>query len=289
LEWSASEPFQLKVDYQLYDLDGKPSVKGTAEESWTETDGRQIRIQSPTLSIGDAPSTDRYAVFSRESYLVHQAINALARPFPSPIQHNDFGMDEFRQTLVGSELSCFSLVQPGKTRAPNSPAYCTDPDNHIVAMTDPLFVLERSNSRKYRSHEIPTDLRLSYEGKPALAMHVTELDPLPDPPVSKSKTKSPSDLIRVPAEIVDGLALKQKVPKYPRIARAAHIQGTVLILAIITTQGTIAGMDVIASPDKLLTKAARDAVQTWTYRPYLRNGVPTENETTINVNFSIGK
>jgi len=30
-------------------------------------------------------------------------------------------------------------------------------------------------------------------------------------------------------------------------------------------------------------------VQSWTYRPYLLNGVPTEVETTITVNFAIGK
>jgi TonB family protein len=284
-----SEPFLLKVDYQLYDLDGRPSVKGTAEESWTETDGKQFRIQSPSLAIGDTPPASEYLINTRESYLVHQAINALSRPFPSPTERKDFATDEFKQTIAGSELGCFSLVRPGATRVPNASAYCTNADNQIVAMTGPLFVVERSSFRKYRSHEIPTDLKLSYEGKPALTMHVTELDPLPDPPVSKSKTMVPSHLIRVPAETVSGLILKRKDPKYPAIARAAHIQGVVLIMAIITTQGTIAGMDVIASPDKILTQASRDAVQSWTYRPYLLNGVPTEVETTITVNFAIGK
>jgi TonB family protein len=289
LEWLPSEPFQLRVEYQLYDLDGRPTVKGTAQETWTETDGKQVRIQSPTLVIGDNPPADEDAVFTRESYLVHQAMDALSRPFPSSTQHNDFGMAEFRQTLAGSELSCFSLVQAGKTRAPNTPAYCTDPDNHIVAMTGPLFVLERNNFRRYRRHEIPLDLKLSYEGRPALTMHVSELDPLPDTAVSKSETKPTSGRTRVPGGIISGLALKQKEPKYPAIAKAAHIQGEVVIVAIIAKQGTIAAMDVIASPDKILTKAAKDAVQTWTYQPYLLNGVPTEVETTITVNFAMGK
>lgn len=289
LEWSLSEQFLLKVEYQLYDLDGKPTVKGTAEEYWTETDGRQIRIQSPSLVIGDAPSIDRYAVFTRENYLVHQAINALSRPFPSPTQRKDFALDEFRQSVAGMELGCFSLVEPGKTRAPSSPAYCTDLDNHIVAMTGPLFVLERSDFRKYRSHEIPTDLKLSYEGRSALTMHVSELDPLPSPPVSKSKAQSASSRTRVPSETISGLALKQKQPAYPKEAKKKHIAGTVIITAVIGKEGTIARMDVIASPDGLLTEAARDAVQTWTYRPYLLNGVPTEVETTINVNFAFVK
>jgi TonB family protein len=287
LEWT-SEPFLLKVDYQLYDLDGRPSIKGTAEESWTEAEGK-ISIQSPTLVIGDEPSADKYAVFSRESYLVHQAINALSRPFPSVAQHDDFGMDEFRQTPAGSELGCFSLVQPGKTRAPSLPAYCTDPDNHIVAMTGPLFVLERGDFRRYRGHEIPNDLKLSYEGKPALTMHVSELDPLPVPPVSKSKTRPASSRTRVPSETISGLALKQKQPAYPKEAKKRHITGTVIITAIIGKEGTIDYLDVIASPDALLTQAARDAVRTWIYRPYLLNGVLTEVETTINMNFAFVK
>ena len=290
LEWSASEPFLLRVEYQLYDLDGRPSEKGTAEESWTGAQGKQIRIQSPTLVIGDAPPSDKYAVFTRESYLVHQALNALARPFPSPTQHKDFAIDEFPQTQAGSELSCFSLVQPGKSRTPDSPAYCTDADNRIVAMTGHLFVVERGDFRKYRTHEVPNHLSLSYEGKPAITMQVTELDPLPDAKVASNKLKtSSSPSVRVSADAVAGLALKHKDPKYPGIAKAAHIQGDVLIIAVITKQGTIAGMDVIASPDKILTQAARDAVQTWTYKPYLLNEAPAEVETTINVNFAMGK
>jgi TonB family protein len=289
LEWFPSEPFFLKVDFQLYDLDGRPVEKGTAEESWTEMDGKQIRIQSPSLVIGDAPSADEFSTHTRESYLIHQAINALARPFPSSTEQKNFAMDEFRQTVEGSELSCFALVPPGKTRTPNSTAYCTDADNHIVAITGPLFILERGDFRKYRNHEIPAYLRLSYEGKPAISMTVTELDPIAATPVSNSKTKAASSPSPIAGEIIAGLALKKKDPKFPFVAKMKHIEGAVLITAIITKQGTITGMDVIASPDPLLTKSARDAVQIWTYRPYLLNGVPTEVETTITVNFAIGK
>lgn len=287
LEWLPSEPFLLKVEYQLYDLDGKPSVKGTAEESWTETNGRQIRIQSPTLVIGDEPPVDKYAAYTRESYLVHQALRALARPFPSVIERKDFTMDEFHQSLTNSELNCFSLVQPGTNRNPSSVAYCTDPDNRIVAMTGPLYVVEQSDFRRYRGHEVPSDLKLSYEGRPALMLRVTELDPLPASPVLKSKPKQAPT--RVPADIISGLRLKGKEPKYPAVAKAAHIQGTVLMTGVITAQGALAALDVVASPDKILSQSATDAVKTWTYRPYLLSGVPTEVETTINVNFAFVK
>lgn len=289
LEWVDSEPFLLEVEYQLYDLDGRPTVSGTAEESWTETDGKQIRIQSSSLVIGDEPPTDRYAIYTRESYLVHQALGALARPFPSGTQRKDFAMDRFTQTIANSDFDCFSLIPPQGKRTPSTPAYCTDPDNRIVAMVGPLFLLERSDFRKLRGHEIPMDLKLSYEGKLALTMHVAELDPLPHVPVARSKTKAGPEPSRVAGETIVGMAIKRKDPKYPAEAKIKRISGSVIIAAIITREGKIADMEVIASPDPLLTKSALDGVKSWTYRPYILNGAPVEIETTITVNYAFGK
>jgi TonB family protein len=157
-------------------------------------------------------------------------------------------------------------------------------------MTGHLFVLERGDFRKFRTHEVPNHLSLFYEGKPALTMQVTELDSLPDDKRPNNKLKTPlSSGVRVPGEVIAGLNLTHKDPSYPKEAKKKHIAGTVMITAVITKEGAIEGIDVIASPNQLLTQAARDAVGTWTYRPYLLNGVPTEVETTINVNFAFGK
>ena len=196
-------------------------------------------------------------------------------------------MSEFQETIGSSDSSCFSLVQPGKSRSLDSLAYCTDADNNVVAITAPLFVVQRSDFRRYRSHEIPMRLLLSYEGKRALSVSVTELDVLPNSTVSNTHTKpAPS---RIPSDAIAALKIKQKTPKYPKEAKKKHISGTVLLMALITKHGTIADLDVIASPDPRLTEAAREAVQGWTYRPYLLNGEPVEVDTTIDVNFSLGK
>ena len=39
----------------------------------------------------------------------------------------------------------------------------------------------------------------------------------------------------------------------------------------------------------MFNNSAMEAVRQWTYKPYLLNGNPTEVETTITVNYSIGK
>ncbi len=77
------------------------------------------------------------------------------------------------------------------------------------------------------------------------------------------------------------------VPQYPAIARAARIQGTVVLQATIARDGTIQNLRVINGPP-MLQQAAIDAVRSWRYKPYLLNGEPVEVETTINVVFNLG-
>jgi len=289
LEWSLSDPFQLKVDFQLYSLDGNPTEKGTAEELWSQ-DGVKIRINSPSLIEGD-PSVeeDHYKTHTRESYLVTQALRAITRPFASTTKRPDFAMGEFHQTVGASELSCFSLIQPGKSRTSTSSGYCTDADNHIVAMVGQLFVLERSDFRQYHGHQIPNAVRLSYEGKPALEVRVTEVNPIPAPVGSVSSKKTAMSPTHVPSDVMTGHLLNKPDPSYPKEAKKKHLSGSVLISAIITKQGTITATDVIASPSPLLSQAAEDAIKAWTYSPYLFNGIPLEVDTSITVNFSFGR
>ncbi len=79
----------------------------------------------------------------------------------------------------------------------------------------------------------------------------------------------------------------QDHPQYPAIAKAARIQGTVVLQATISKTGTIEGLQVLSGPP-MLQQAAMDAVRSWRYKPYLLNGEPVEVGTTINVVFSLG-
>jgi periplasmic protein TonB len=77
-------------------------------------------------------------------------------------------------------------------------------------------------------------------------------------------------------------------PEYPRLAMIARAQGTVILEAVITKNGTIdpARLRVI-SGHPLLTPAAVEAVQQWRYRPTTLNGQALEILTTVTVNFSL--
>jgi TonB family protein len=77
-------------------------------------------------------------------------------------------------------------------------------------------------------------------------------------------------------------------PIYPADAKAAGIQGTVILDAVIGKDGQISSLKLVSGPPEL-TKAAWAAVKQWTYKPYLLNGDPVSVETTVTVTFALSK
>src|SRR5271166_5672325 len=92
--------------------------------------------------------------------------------------------------------------------------------------------------------------------------------------------------VRVSQGVSQGLLIRQVKPVYPQLARAARIQGTVVLQALISKDGSIENLHLV-SGHPMLAPAAIDAVKQWKYKPYFLNGEPVEVETTINVNFTL--
>jgi len=90
---------------------------------------------------------------------------------------------------------------------------------------------------------------------------------------------------RVSAGVVEGNLISKVDPVYPDIAKKAHVQGSVVLRAVIAKDGTVKNLTLITGPPMLVVSAI-EAVQQWKYKPYLLNGEPTEVETTITVNYS---
>lgn len=90
-----------------------------------------------------------------------------------------------------------------------------------------------------------------------------------------------------PKEMQDRI-LDRVNPKYPPDAKKAHIQGKVVLDAIIGTTGHVENLKVVSGPSEL-QQSALDAVRQWTYRPVVIGGAPVEVETTINVIYSLAK
>jgi protein TonB len=93
---------------------------------------------------------------------------------------------------------------------------------------------------------------------------------------------------RVSSGVSEGMLLTPIQPVYPAIAKAAGVQGTVVLEATISTVGRIESLQVVSGPP-MLRWAAQDAVRVARYRPYKLNGQPTEVQTTITVVFRLGE
>jgi TonB family protein len=76
-------------------------------------------------------------------------------------------------------------------------------------------------------------------------------------------------------------------PAYPVAAKAAGIEGKVVLKGVIGTDGKMRDLRVVKGPDEL-RQAAIDAVMRWVYHPYTHDGALVEVATTVTVNFTMG-
>jgi len=87
----------------------------------------------------------------------------------------------------------------------------------------------------------------------------------------------------------DAMKIISKVqPIYPPDAKAAGIQGSVVLDATISKEGVPEHLVVQNGPQEL-QKSALDAVRQWRWQPYLLNGDPIEVETTVTVVYELAK
>lgn len=94
--------------------------------------------------------------------------------------------------------------------------------------------------------------------------------------------------VMVKADVMQKQLLTKIPPVYPPEAKAARIQGKVVLNAVIGKDGHVENLKVVSGP-KELQQSSLDAVRQWVYKPYLLNGNPVEVTTTVNVIYSLAK
>ena len=92
--------------------------------------------------------------------------------------------------------------------------------------------------------------------------------------------------VRVGGNISPPTKTRDVQPRYPEEARAARVQGVVILEATIGSTGVVTDVSVLRSVP-LLDDAAIAAVLQWQYTPTLLNGVPVPVIMTVTVNFSL--
>jgi protein TonB len=106
------------------------------------------------------------------------------------------------------------------------------------------------------------------------------------PPSPPQTTPRPSAPVRPGGDIRPPTKVKDVRPFYPEIARAAKVEGLVIVEATIGPDGKIQNARVLRS-NPLLEQSALDAVRQWEFTPTLLNGVPVPIIMTVTVDFRL--
>jgi len=109
----------------------------------------------------------------------------------------------------------------------------------------------------------------------------------PPVPAAAPVSESPQNVLTLPAGAVYGNIIHSVDPVYPPIAKAAHLQGVVVLDARISKEGMVEDVSPVSGPS-MLQASAVDAVRQWTFKPYTVDGQPVAVHTTISVNFTFG-
>jgi TonB family protein len=102
-----------------------------------------------------------------------------------------------------------------------------------------------------------------------------------------SAQANPDRTLKVSPGVIAGNRITFAEPIYPDVAKKAKLNGTVVLDAIIGKDGKMKSLHVLTSTNPIFNNSAMEAVQRWTYKPYLLNGDPTEVDTTITVNYAL--
>ncbi len=106
------------------------------------------------------------------------------------------------------------------------------------------------------------------------------------PVLAKMPEPTPIRRIRVASRVAEANLIHDVTPQYPPEAGRARTEGTVVLLAVIGTDGSVRDVRV-ESGLPILAQAAMDAVKQWRYKPYMVDGEPVEVDSRITINFTL--
>ncbi|HYM79290.1 MAG TPA: TonB family protein [Candidatus Dormibacteraeota bacterium] len=100
-----------------------------------------------------------------------------------------------------------------------------------------------------------------------------------------SVTTSAAERNQVSTEAA-GVVTRSVQPSYPLLARQMKVQGSVILQALISSDGMIQDLHVLSGPP-ILASAAQEAVKQWHFKPHFEGAQAVETEAKITVNFTI--
>lgn len=164
-----------------------------------------------------------------------------------------------------------------------------DAGTYTVEVRQPGFAALRLEGVAV-SPEKPARLRLTLNiGQISERMTVQAEGPSAAPaPSPTAAPAGPPKRILVGGNVQAAKLLDKAAPRYPADCKAEGVSGTVLLRAVIGTDGSIVSLEPINKlVDERLVQASLEAVRLWRYQPTLLNGKPVEVITEVEINFTL--
>ena len=90
-------------------------------------------------------------------------------------------------------------------------------------------------------------------------------------------------------ELSAPVAVNKVDPAYPAAMRRMHIEGVVMLYAVIRSDGSVAEVRVLRGIDGALDESARKALAAWKFRPGRKNGEAVDLEAVVSIPFKLGQ
>ena len=168
--------------------------------------------------------------------------------------------------------------KPSSSPTPSAPVSATA--NRTVLPPLEVEVIAGDTHRTVRpgSNSVRVDLQPGAPSQPASDASATEK-------LTANVTSNAAERVQMSADTAEAVS-RPVNPGYPLLARQMKVQGSVILQALISKDGTIQDLHVVSGPP-ILASAAQTAVRQWHFKPHYLGTEAVETQAKITVNFTI--
>jgi protein TonB len=136
----------------------------------------------------------------------------------------------------------------------------------------PTTISDEKLQEKEPAKDLQTDEKMEEEPKEEPKEIASAAPPPPPPPVIRQKpvAKKP---IRLTEDMPKPVQLVMKTPEYPAAAKAAGIEGVVIVRYVIAEDGSVRDVKALKGPPEL-QQGCVETVKTWRFQPIIVDGSP---------------
>ena len=293
-------PWHLKATFESLDDSGKVKETGTFEEWW--------------VSDSEWRSSYTSGGYTQTAYHTEKGMFLLGDQGPRPTLalemtneiSSPFGGVNFLRQLTWvkddtnskpGRMTCIKTTYEKRADLPvaqDGREYCFEATRPMLRISAPgrgRGEILHNSLVQFQGRYLARELNLVVENKTLYRAHVelveglssvvdAEFEPPPDAKVYMPK-------VILSAAVAQGQMIRPPQPVYPPHAKAAHVEGVVVIEATIGRDGHLHDPVALSGPEEL-RPAALEAAKYALYKPYLLNGVAVEVATTMNIIFRLG-